>query len=484
MAITVDWGTGVINVPKLDLTLIQNTPTEIRELDINSFRLTLKDLEDDEAGISFPKTHNHNTSVTVGGVQLARVVEILSPYTVTFEDGQYAVNLVGANSNVGDRVNVNQVSVRSGNSAGLVQTREIEYASFNGGVYIDTTSSNSGTNYPNGTALQPVNNVSDAILIAGVRGLIKLYIIGNITFDTGDNISNFIIEGESHIKTTITMNSGALAYGVEIYNATIQGTLDGNTIIDNCYIRNLNYIEGQVKNSVLEGNITLTGIEAYFINCWSGLPDIAAMPSIDMSGGSTNVNIKEHSGNLKLTNSSLNNLVRIDLVSGNVELDSTITAGSIIIRGVGTFTDNSTGTVIDSAALINNTSVASTTLDETVINHSSAGSVGEALSLLSSIQLQTSKLPDGVKKNTALNYFTFQMKDILSPSEGKVGLSVQALKSIDGATFVSCDNSPTELSYGVYVINLTANDLNGDSITLRFSSAGAIDYIVTIFTQV
>ncbi len=122
MAITINWISGIISIPKNDLTLIQSSPTEIRELNLNTFRLTLKNLEDDEAGMPHTKTHNHNTTVTVGGVTLARVIEILDPYTITFEDGQYAVNLVGANSNISDKTNVNQVSIRSSNSAGLVQT--------------------------------------------------------------------------------------------------------------------------------------------------------------------------------------------------------------------------------------------------------------------------------------------------------------------------------------------------------------------------
>lgn len=123
--ISINWATSVINVPKADTTLIQSTPTEIRELDINTFRLALKDIEDNEQGINFPTTHSHNTTVSIGGVTLARVVEILAPYTVTFENGSYAVNLVGANSNISDRTNVNNVSVRSANSAGLIQTTEL-----------------------------------------------------------------------------------------------------------------------------------------------------------------------------------------------------------------------------------------------------------------------------------------------------------------------------------------------------------------------
>src|SRR3989338_4993220 len=121
MAITVNWPTGVISVPKADMTLVQSTPIEIRELDINTFRLTLKNLEDDAEGQVWATTHNHNTTVSVGGVTLARVVEIINGYTVTFENCTYAVNLVGANSNIGDVLNLNTVSVRAANSAGLIQ---------------------------------------------------------------------------------------------------------------------------------------------------------------------------------------------------------------------------------------------------------------------------------------------------------------------------------------------------------------------------
>src|SRR3989344_8268349 len=122
MAITVNWPTKVINVPKADTTLVSSTPYEIRELNINTFRLALKDLEDDEEGQPWPTTHNHNTTITVGGVTLARVVEIINGYTVAFENGSYAVNLVSANSNIGDVLNLNSVSVRAANSAGLVQS--------------------------------------------------------------------------------------------------------------------------------------------------------------------------------------------------------------------------------------------------------------------------------------------------------------------------------------------------------------------------
>ena len=113
MDVNIDWATKVITVPKAELDLVQLSPREIYNMSLNSFRLALKDKEDDQEGMTFLDTHTHNTEVLLGGIVYARVLEMINGYTITFEDGIYAVNLIGANSNVGDNVNVNQVSIRS-----------------------------------------------------------------------------------------------------------------------------------------------------------------------------------------------------------------------------------------------------------------------------------------------------------------------------------------------------------------------------------
>lgn len=120
MPISIDPSTCVIFVPQSYLTALGG---DIYELDVNQFRLDLKDWEDSEVGVVMPDTHKHTTSTTLSGVTYARFVEILFPYTVTFEDvgTPYTVKCVGANHNIGDRKNVNQVSLIIGNSAGLIE---------------------------------------------------------------------------------------------------------------------------------------------------------------------------------------------------------------------------------------------------------------------------------------------------------------------------------------------------------------------------
>jgi len=118
VAISIDWATKIISVPQSYLTPLGGS---VYELDLDVFRLDLKALEASEAGMSFLDTHVHNTTVTLAGITLARVVEIVNGYTVTFEDGQYAVEAKGANSNLADVMNLNQVSLRTFNSAGLIE---------------------------------------------------------------------------------------------------------------------------------------------------------------------------------------------------------------------------------------------------------------------------------------------------------------------------------------------------------------------------
>lgn len=119
MALSINWLTRVITVPQADLTLIAGTRYR---LDVDAFRLALKDLEDSEEGMSMPDTHSHATQRTLSGVTYARQLEIINGYTVTFQDvgTPYRVECVGANHNIADVQNTNNVSLVIGNSAGLI----------------------------------------------------------------------------------------------------------------------------------------------------------------------------------------------------------------------------------------------------------------------------------------------------------------------------------------------------------------------------
>lgn len=121
MAITIDWPTQVISIPRADLTLVSGT---IYTCDTNAVRLELKSIEAGE-GMPFVDTHRHNTEVTVAGITYARTIEIINGYSIQFTpDEQWTVILEGSNNNFFDVQNgilvQNQVQVISTNAAGLI----------------------------------------------------------------------------------------------------------------------------------------------------------------------------------------------------------------------------------------------------------------------------------------------------------------------------------------------------------------------------
>jgi len=347
VAITIDWPTGVINVPKADMVLIQSTPTEIRQLNLDTFRLTLKDLEDSEEGMPWPKTHNHNTSLNVGGVVLARSVEIINGYTVTFEDGQYAVNLVGANSNVGDRVNVNQVSVRTANSAGLQDLSTILSAAYGGEVFVDQTNGQAGTDVPVGTRGTPVNNLTDALTIAAKEGASTLRFARNITLANVTIPQGFVLTSDSPALVKVTVDPSATVEGCEFINLTFEGTADGNNIIRDCLLLNVDYVSGFIFQCSLQETITIVpGALCALLSCFSNTLAGQPNPIIDFNG-SGKVILRDYQGAIELinhTDDSGDGDLCLDFSSGVCIVRPSVTAGFIPVRGVCRVVDQSTGT--------------------------------------------------------------------------------------------------------------------------------------------
>ncbi|MBA3767789.1 MAG: hypothetical protein H0W99_12540, partial [Acidobacteria bacterium] len=56
-------------------------------------------------------------------------------------------------------------------------------------------------------------------------------------------------------------------------------------------------------------------------------------------------------------------------------------------------------------------------------------------------------------------------------------------RSIDGGAFAACANAVSEVSSGAYKITLAAADLNGDSITLRFTASGCQDQFFLLLPE-
>jgi hypothetical protein len=351
--VSINWVTRVISVPRNGLDLVQLTPTEIRNLNLDEFRRFLKNLEDDVEGMPHDRTHNHNTEVLLGGITYARIIEIINGYTVTFEDGQYAVNLVGANSNIGDITNVNQVSIRSQNSAGLISNQAIEFSSFANAVTIDTGNLTglavAGTVFPTGTRQAPSNNLGDLSLIANRRGITRVNVIGNLVISgSSPSWDRFEFVGESPTKSEINILPSANVTNSEFYNAIITGTLDGNSQIEKSVIKELHYVDGTIFNCAIGPTpIYLTsGATANILQSYSTVPGTST-PSINM-GGTGVLALRGYNGGMLLYNYGGIGSHSIDLDSGQIKLGSSFSGGTLVARGTGKLIEEDTGNHIES----------------------------------------------------------------------------------------------------------------------------------------
>lgn len=108
---------------------------------------------------------------------------------------------------------------------------------------------------------------------------------------------------------------------------------------------------------------------------------------------------------------------------------------------------------------------------------------GEVVNALISGQVDSAV---GFKKNTALSNFAFLMVDGTDHVTGKTGLTFGASnfqRSIDGGAFANSTNTATEVANGVYKVDLSAADLNGDIIVLKATGTAADDRIIVIKTE-
>ena len=243
----------------------------------------------------------------------------------------------------------------------VAQLKEIEYASFNGHVTIDDEGSFSAENPPTdgsllGSERSPVNNIDDAYDIAIERGFIEFFIINNLNLTAAvPDLEGFRFIGSGMDRTIITIHEDANVGDCTYINASVAGTLDGNSRLVECFITDLIYVKGFIEQCVIApGTITLAGSEeAHFLDCWSGVPGTGT-PTINMGGSGQALALRNYNGGIKITNKTGPEPVSIDLNSGQIILDSTVTNGDIVCRGIGKLTDNSVGANILSEDLINN----------------------------------------------------------------------------------------------------------------------------------
>lgn len=266
---------------------------------------------------------------------------------------------------------------RTASSAATTREQEaLQFASYNGGIAIDmfniTGKATSSTVFPAGTELAPIDNLDGLDYLLTTVGLTKVYVKGHLDLTDEGSWLNLAFVGESRLKSTVHVFEVADVFNCEFFNATVTGTLDGSSQIENCIVDALNFVDGYVFNCSVGPSLVTLGLHtiANFFDCYSTVPGTAT-PTINMNEYGI-IALRNYNGGMLFTNYKGNDSHSIDLASGQVKLDWTVTSGTFVVRGVGKLIDVDgnqihSGTWNGGVTIVNETSVYLSTLIQDVL---------------------------------------------------------------------------------------------------------------------
>lgn len=256
---------------------------------------------------------------------------------------------------------------------------EVQDAAYGDAVTIDTTNGEAGTSFPVGTPTNPVNNIADARTIADSKNLKEFRLRSAITLD--QNYDDWVFEGFT-ANAAVNLNSKSINNTIFRSCDVLGNSGGGRFRVEMSQFFCVTAFKGDVFDSLLTGSISLavTSSPTNFVDCKSGTPGITT-PIIDFVGPGRDLGIRGYSGGVELRNiSGPTDAVSVDMLSGLTVLDSTCISGTVVIRGVGQLTDQSSGTLVVASGLVSLPAIADTVWDQPTTAITASGSIGEVVS--------------------------------------------------------------------------------------------------------
>lgn len=363
-----------------------------------------------------------------------------------------------------------------------------------GGIWVDSGAGNANTVVGvDGLPSNPVSSLVAARTLAVAIGLQKYYIISGSSLTLAATHQWWEFVGIGRSGNIINLGSQDID-GSVFTNLSLAGTQGGASFVKlkDSVLTSLVSLRPQAVNCKIAGDITiLTGTMISFEDCKSGVPGDTA-PALTFTAGATTLQFRNYSGGLEIKSMTSDHTMSYES-DGQIIINANCTSGNITLRGMMSITDNGTTMNITKDAVFNKQEARDAMKVAPTAGSPAAGSVDKHLDdieadtnelqtdwanggrldlLLDAIKAVTDFLV--VKKNTAKNNFKFPMVLASDHVSDANNLTVTCQRSIDVGAFANCTNTPaTFISAGTYKINLSAADLNGDVIMLKFTAATA-----------
>lgn len=356
------------------------------------------------------------------------------------------------------------------NTDGLINRELITKATWTD-VYYDSTSAESGTNFPIGTLLHPSNNLTELITIANANNIHNIILKSNLVLDT--DVSGFKFDGKKLYN--IDMNGATCAGSIFEYLG-ISGTQASMAKFDTCRLDNLQGLNGSYKHCVLRTTTPMfiaTGGEVFMNNCRSGVPG-ADSPVLDYANGAIGLNNRAYSGGIRVINSTdPSNISTFEFIAGKFNFGSDNTAGDFHVRGV----IDTTGIDISSTASLSYTGSVTTNREKEYGNviylDLDNGTSGQAYPIgLTSSDSASDNLTDALAIAATYDCSTIMLRGALTitPAHDISGITIKAARSLGNSVVVE-SGATTD---GTYFENLTVSGVMNGSIRYTTCVVGAI----------
>ena len=230
-----------------------------------------------------------------------------------------------------------------------VSYTDIDLLQYQAAVWIDANHGTPGTVIGlNGTPTNPSDSLADALSIADATGLRALVVQdGNLVLT--DALNEYSVELRA--EASIGLN-GQNVNGTTIEGGAIAGAMSGSLDCHHLTLEDVTGFAGHAIACALKGTIVLAG-SVTFANCHSHVPGLGT-PTISLAGQGQTLGLRQYSGGIKFENmTDASNVVTAEFVAGQAIIDSSCTAGTLVLRGIlGRLTDNSAGTVVDADGVV------------------------------------------------------------------------------------------------------------------------------------
>ena len=225
-----------------------------------------------------------------------------------------------------------------------IEARTNEIVFQNGAVWIDTINGSSGTIFPTGTTLNPVDNFANALTIANNNSIKKFIVSGNITIGGSDDVTGMVFEALGD-HTTIALTSGCTTTNAEFRGHVALSGVNGGHI--HCYGVHLSpttLLNGFFIDCLFdEGNYSVEqNSTTRFIRCISSGQQGQSV-SLNSDGASTDLAVWQWTGKLEITDKTGSTTFDIEMLTGELDIDASCTNGRINVRGITEVSDNSGG---------------------------------------------------------------------------------------------------------------------------------------------